>query len=219
MALTPNEIAKLAYNAGFRGTEVKWATAVALAESSGNPNAYNPELAVGTKKGMGSYGLWQIYLTAHPEFRGQNLYNPQVNAKAAFAVYTEAKRQFTPWSTYNNGAAGAIFRTLKIDLGGGGGGKNGKDGGGNGGGGGDGGTPPPTTGGGGGGGGGDGTGGGLVNVNVSLLPQKITDYLNSPYAGFNIGLVIVGTILVVAGIAMLLGSFKPQQVVQAAPAQ
>lgn len=95
------QILPLAAAAGFTGADLATAVAIALAESSGNPQAYNPEPAAGTPTGMGSYGLWQIYLAAHPEFTGLNLYDPQINAQAAFDVYSH--HGFSPWTTYRNG--------------------------------------------------------------------------------------------------------------------
>jgi Lysozyme like domain len=95
------DLMTLAQGAGFSLTEAPVAAAIALAESSGNPQAYNPEKQAGTPEGKGSYGLWQIYLRAHPEFEGQDLYDPQTNARAAFSVYANAGG-FKPWSTYNN---------------------------------------------------------------------------------------------------------------------
>lgn len=116
MALSPNDIAQLAYNAGFRGSALRMAVAVALAESNGNPNAYNPETAAGTKRGHGSRGLWQIYGTAHPEYDNDQSFNPVTNAQAAFAVYKEAGNSFRPWSTYNNGSAFKISQNLNLDI-------------------------------------------------------------------------------------------------------
>jgi hypothetical protein len=103
--LTPAQIAYYAQNAGFSGNDLNIAVAIALAESfpSGNPNSYNPETAAGTPAGEGSYGLWQIYLHAHPEYAGANLYDPQTNANAAYAIYS-ATGGFSPWATYNSGA-------------------------------------------------------------------------------------------------------------------
>jgi len=105
-SLSPKQIAQFAQNAGFTGADLAVAVAVALAESGGNPHAYNPELAAagGTPKGLGSYGLWQIYLKQHPEFSGQNLYDPQTNADAAYSVYLASGSSFHPWSTYGNGS-------------------------------------------------------------------------------------------------------------------
>jgi Lysozyme like domain len=100
----PNTIPGYAKAAGFTGADLAIAVAVALAESGGNPNAYNPETAAGTPQDMGSYGLWQIYLNAHPEFAGQNLLDPQTNANAAFSVYQAAGNSFKPWTTFKTGA-------------------------------------------------------------------------------------------------------------------
>jgi len=98
----PSTIAQYARNAGFSGPDLVVAVAIAYAESSGNPNAYNPETAAGTPEGLGSYGLWQIYLKAHPEFTGWNLKDPQVNAQAAYSVYEAAGYSFRPWSTFTS---------------------------------------------------------------------------------------------------------------------
>lgn len=96
------QIRTLASNAGFTGTDLDVAVGIALAESGGNPQAYNPETAANTPQGMGSYGLWQIYLKDHPEFTGWNLKDPQQNAYAAYQVFQE--QGFEAWSTYNSGA-------------------------------------------------------------------------------------------------------------------
>lgn len=99
--LSASQIAGYASAAGFSGQDLQTAVAIALAESGGNPNAYNPETAAGTPSGMGSYGLWQIYRQDHPEFSGWNLYDPATNARAAYQVYLE--QGFSAWSTFNGG--------------------------------------------------------------------------------------------------------------------
>lgn len=103
-ALSFAELLALAQAAGFIGSDALTAAAIALAESGGNPKAYNPETAAGTPQGKGSYGLWQIYLKAHPEFEGQDLFDPPTNAAAAFKTFSDAGGSFTPWSTFNSGA-------------------------------------------------------------------------------------------------------------------
>ena len=102
--LTIDQIAQLAANAGFSGQDLATAVSIALAESGGHADAYNPERAAGAAQGKGSYGLWQIYITAHPEFSAAELIQPDYNAAAAFAVYTQAGHSFKPWSTFKNGA-------------------------------------------------------------------------------------------------------------------
>jgi lysozyme-like protein len=103
--LTPAQILYYAQTAGFDGQDLQTAVAIALAESQGNPNIYNPETAAsgGTPPGEGSYGLWQIYLKDHPEYANDNLYDPQTNANDAYEIYSIAGG-FSPWSTYNSGA-------------------------------------------------------------------------------------------------------------------
>lgn len=107
MNLSPAQIAQYAAAAGFSGNDLLTAVDIALAESNGNPNVYNPEAAAagGTPQGQGSYGLWQIYLKKHPEFAGANLADPQTNANAAYSIYAVAGG-FAPWSTYTSGEYG-----------------------------------------------------------------------------------------------------------------
>jgi hypothetical protein len=106
--LSASQIAQYAAAAGFSGNDLATAVAIAMAESQGgNPNAYfsEPQDVPGhygrlsPNDGLGSYGLWQIYLAAHPEFAGENLLDPQTNANAAYSIYAIAGG-FTPWSTY-----------------------------------------------------------------------------------------------------------------------
>lgn len=101
MKLSASEIAQFAAGAGFYGDDLVTAVAVALAESGGNPSAYNPETQAGTPQGQGSFGLWQIYLFKHQEFVMLDLYNPAANAAAAFSVYAAAGNSFRPWSTFS----------------------------------------------------------------------------------------------------------------------
>jgi hypothetical protein len=112
--LTPQQIAQYAYNAGFRGAALNQAVAIAIAESGGRTDAYNPETAAGTKNGSGSRGLWQIYGTAHPEFNNSSAFDPQVNANAAFKVFREAGNRFSPWSTFNQGIASVRYDFSKL---------------------------------------------------------------------------------------------------------
>jgi hypothetical protein len=95
-AMTPQQIAGVAQNAGWSGPDLVTAVAIAYAESSGIPSK------IGTL-GVGSdWGLWQINDHYHPEF-GPNynaLLDPQTNANAAFQVYQVAGNSFTPWATY-----------------------------------------------------------------------------------------------------------------------
>lgn len=102
--LTAAQIAALARQAGFDGDDLVTAVAVALAESNppGNPNSHG-DTTLGS--GTGSFGLWQIYSDAHPEFGPDfaALYDPQTNADAAYSVYQGAGYSFKPWTTFKSG--------------------------------------------------------------------------------------------------------------------
>lgn len=113
---SPVALAHFAADAGFSGEDLVTAVAVALAESGGDPSAYNPEVKAGTPAGKGSFGLWQIYLKAHPEFSDLNLYDPEQNAVAAFRVYSNSGRSFSPWSTFKNGAYLAHLDNASIGV-------------------------------------------------------------------------------------------------------
>lgn len=99
-----DSIARYAYDAGWRGTDLVTAVAIAYAESGGNPQSYNPETAAGTPVGSGSVGLWQVYRKAHPEFASWDLNDPATNARAAYSVWKQAGQKFRPWSTYQHGS-------------------------------------------------------------------------------------------------------------------
>lgn len=99
--LTVDQVAQLAASVGFADQDLIVAVAVAMAESKGDPNAYNPETKAGAPAGLGSYGLWQIFLKVHPEYKNVNLFDPNTNANAAFGVYTAAGESFEPWATFD----------------------------------------------------------------------------------------------------------------------
>lgn len=93
-------IATVAANAGFSGSDLVTAVAIALAESGGDPGAVGDK-ALAPTKGP-SIGLWQINIgsKAHPEYASVDLTDPQTNANAAYAVYSAAG-SFRPWATFD----------------------------------------------------------------------------------------------------------------------
>ncbi len=95
MALTDAQLAGHAAKAGWRGQDLVVAVAVAMAESGGNPNAH-------ATVGEDSRGLWQMNVRAHPDLASANLYDPQTNADAAYALWKRSG--WGPWSAHNNGA-------------------------------------------------------------------------------------------------------------------
>lgn len=99
MPLTFSELRDLAVKHGFPDPDT--AAAVAMAESSGDPHAEGDrDPAIGPSR-----GLWQININrkAHPEYATANLFDPDVNAQAAFAV-SSGGTNWKPWSTFNSGA-------------------------------------------------------------------------------------------------------------------
>jgi hypothetical protein len=109
--------------------------AIAMGESSGNPNAHNP---VGRDD---SYGLWQINMLGKmgPERRrllgissNEDLKDPKINAKAAYLIYKQ--QGLNAWTVYSKGtyrqfmgSAAAAVPTDTSGIGGGGGGGGGGD--------------------------------------------------------------------------------------------
>jgi cell wall-associated NlpC family hydrolase len=92
--------------AGFSGQALNTAYAIAMAESSGNPRAFNGNRKTGDR----SFGLFQINMLGGmgPERRKQfglsaddDLYDPLTNARAAYKL-SNGGRNWHPWSTYNN---------------------------------------------------------------------------------------------------------------------
>lgn len=110
--LSTGTISGLAASAGFTGNDINIATAVAMAESGGNPDAHN------TKPPDDSYGLWQINMlgslgpTRRNQFHIANnarLFDPQTNANAAYKVFTSSGWQ--AWTTYKTGAYKSFLDT------------------------------------------------------------------------------------------------------------
>lgn len=101
--LSPAQIQAYAANAGFSGADLAAAVAIALAESSGNPSAVGDK-TLAPAAGP-SYGLWQINIgsKANPQFASANLFDPQINANAAYAIYSAWGDNFGAWSTYTSG--------------------------------------------------------------------------------------------------------------------
>lgn len=88
-----------AHVAGGRGN-VDIAAAVASAESSGRPDAFNVNTDAHHSVDR---GLWQINDYWHPEVSDDCAYRPLCNARNAYRI-SNGFTDFTPWSTFNNGA-------------------------------------------------------------------------------------------------------------------
>ena len=95
MIISKTLIRQYAYDAGFRGTHLDAAVDIAVCESGLNINSHCLNCFEGIKED--SRGLWQINLNAHPQYKTVDLFNPKINAIAAFEVYKEAGSTFRPW--------------------------------------------------------------------------------------------------------------------------
>jgi hypothetical protein len=105
--LSDDQIAAYARQAGFAGSNLVTAVAVALAESGGRTDAPG-DLGLRTSVWGPSIGLWQIRSLNSQRGTGAvrdefaNL-DPAVNARHAFEV-AGGGSNWQPWSTFNNGA-------------------------------------------------------------------------------------------------------------------
>lgn len=105
-ALTPKDIAQIAFNAGFRGEALTIATAVAMAESGGRPTAQG-DVGLQNATWGPSVGLWQVRsLNGAPAGSSRDANanaDPSKNASSAYEI-SGGGSNFHPWSTYTNGA-------------------------------------------------------------------------------------------------------------------
>lgn len=105
-ALTTVQVADYARAAGFTGTSLVTAVAIAHAESGFRPEAVGDVNL--TEPGEQSTGLWQINWRPSRDSPGgmrdptKNL-DPAFNARAAWAI-SGLGRSFRPWSTFTSGA-------------------------------------------------------------------------------------------------------------------
>ena len=97
MTLTAAQIAGYAKAAGFPDDQIATATAVALAESGGNPTATNRN-----RNGSTDYGIWQINSVHGSVLSSGNASDPAANARMAYTIYKQAGNSWTPWSTYTS---------------------------------------------------------------------------------------------------------------------
>ena len=100
------EILQLAFNQGFNDRDAVKLLAIALAESSGDPEAHNDDASTGDD----SYGLWQINMLGDmgPERRAalglisnDQLNDPTINAMAMRYIFKQ--QGFNAWSVYKSG--------------------------------------------------------------------------------------------------------------------
>lgn len=105
--LSTAQIYTLAHQAGFSSAGATLMTAIAMAESGGDPNSVGD---VGLENGTWgpSVGLWQVRSLRAETGRGTSrdvnrLKDPAFNARSAFEISGKGK-SFRPWTTYTSGA-------------------------------------------------------------------------------------------------------------------
>lgn len=96
--VSSQRVVQAARGAGFAGTDLVRAVAIASLESGFKTDAVSKPNRNGTR----DYGLWQINSVHKPT--QHNWSDPDVNAQLAYRVYSEAGRRFTPWTVYKNGS-------------------------------------------------------------------------------------------------------------------
>ena len=103
--LTGEEVARYAYNAGFRGDDLAAVVAISKRESGWRTGAYNPNRETQDD----SYGLMQINMLGQMGVNrlrqfgissNQDLYDPAVNMRAAFSLYQARGGSLYDWGAY-----------------------------------------------------------------------------------------------------------------------
>lgn len=113
--MSPAEIYRVALAAGFPPVVAVTMTAIALRESSGNPDVVNADAKTGDR----SYGLWQINMFGELAASRMKLFgivdekqllDPAVNARAAFLLWGRNNRNLSIcWYIDHGGAYQARY--------------------------------------------------------------------------------------------------------------
>jgi len=92
-----DQVAQIAYNAGFRGDSLATAIAISFAESS-----FIPDNILVNTDGSRDRGLWQINDKAHPDVNDACAFAPACNASAAYVI-SKNGTNWQPWSSTYGG--------------------------------------------------------------------------------------------------------------------
>lgn len=111
--LTPAQVAAVCARAGFTGPRLTRAVAVVLAESGGRTDAVNVNHDSHRSRDR---GLFQINDYWHKEVTDAAAFNPETNARAAYRI-SNGGRDWSPWSTWKNGAAAAQLGRARLAVG------------------------------------------------------------------------------------------------------
>lgn len=105
---SPEQVSYYAYKAGFRGNDLVQAVAIAKRESGWSPSIHGSDRP--QQEYSGDRGLWQINYV-HDEgmirdgvYRQRtDLFDPQVNANAAYRLYARSGGTFAAWTAAAGG--------------------------------------------------------------------------------------------------------------------
>lgn len=92
-----DQVANAAYAVGLRGDSLITAIAIAGAESGYRLEAHG-DVNIG-----GSYGPWQVYIPAHPEYSPEWLTESYLNNAQAMYAISGGGTNWMPWTTYFEG--------------------------------------------------------------------------------------------------------------------
>ena len=115
-ALSGQEVARMAYQAGFRGDDLVKVVAISKRESNWRPDAFNGNAGTGDR----SFGLMQINMLGDlgparlRQFgltNNEQLLDPQANLDAAFRMYTDSGGSLRAWGGYKG-----LSNTFNTDL-------------------------------------------------------------------------------------------------------
>jgi hypothetical protein len=106
--LPRDQLRSLATEVGWRGDNINIAVAVAMAESSGKTCSKGDVNLENATWGP-SIGLWQIRSLRSQKGTGgvrdeTANYDPRINARHAYQIWSGEGGSWQPWSTWNNGA-------------------------------------------------------------------------------------------------------------------
>lgn len=118
--LAPDQIASYAYQAGFRGQPLQWIVQIAMRESGGKTDAWNPNVSTGDN----SVGMTQVnilggnaaniarilqglgyHTTGDPSELKAMLSNPAINFQVAYKL-SNGGTNFEPWRSHSPGWEG-----------------------------------------------------------------------------------------------------------------
>jgi hypothetical protein len=115
-SLAGEDVARMAYRAGFRGEDLVKVVAISKRESNWRPSAFNGNAGTGDR----SYGLMQINMIGDlgparlRQFglsTNEQLLDPQTNLDAAFRMYSDSGGSLNAWGGYKG-----LSNTFNTDV-------------------------------------------------------------------------------------------------------